>query len=125
MYPATDKQSDRTKVVLIEIWTHGGTAKYAADLSRALDASSGSDAVELIVPKGYQFKGEVAARESLPLLSGGNSRYRGIRMVAYATRWTQQQLAILRVLRSRRPDVVHFLGTTVASRTVIRLARSM
>ncbi len=44
------------KVALMEIWRHGGTAQYAAELARGLYASKEQpDEVHLIVPTNFSY----------------------------------------------------------------------
>src|SRR5215218_5662374 len=104
------------KVLLVEIWTHGGTAQYAAELARALDDSKGQgDSVDLIAPREFAYDHlSTHSRAILPALTGGNSRYRAGRAAVYLSHWIGQQLTMGRLLSAERPDVVHFLGTPVA-----------
>ncbi|HZJ01898.1 MAG TPA: hypothetical protein VFD22_14645, partial [Gemmatimonadaceae bacterium] len=80
------------RVLLFEIWKHGGTAEYASNLSRALaESAGGGSSVSLVGPKGLD--GGVC--RTLPELTGGKGRSRPIRAARYGLQWAKQQFAII------------------------------
>ena len=109
------------RVLLFEIWKHGGTAAYASNLSRALaQAALDGSSVVLAGPRGLPRASESL---SLPELTGGGSASKAARAAKYTLQWARQQLAIIEAIRNVRPDVSHFLGTAVASPLVYGFCR--
>jgi glycosyltransferase involved in cell wall biosynthesis len=116
------------KVLLVEIWGSGGTSVYAAELASALAAArrEPGDEVHLAAPLDFEGGGaNVVAHYCLPLLTGGSSGRKIIRAFRYLISWSLQQRTIAKLIRNVKPDVVHFLGTTVASGRIYRLAARM
>src|ERR1044071_3530423 len=104
------------RILLFEIWKHGGTADYASHLSQALaESAAEGSSVSLAGPAGLAGIDEAL---TLPELTGGQNKSKPARAARYALQWARQQLAIINAIRRNRPDVAHFLGTAVASRAV-------
>ncbi len=108
------------RILLFEIWKHGGTADYASHLSKALTESAEERSVILAGPAGLA---GISEGLTLPELTGGQNKSKPARAARYALQWARQQLAIINAIRRNRPDVAHFLGTAVASRAIYAICR--
>ena len=119
------------KVVLIEIWSHGGTAQYVAELAQGLnDSQNEGDEVHLLVPRNFvvpdSLRGcAVRVHKVLPELRGW--KLGGKLGSAAGLSWLRlRQIArAVRFIRRVRPDVVHIFSISMVSRGLLRQIRQI
>ena len=115
------------KVALLEIWKQGGTAQYAAGLADGLsDAKTAQSEVHLIVPADFGCQTtSCRLHRSLSELKG--ARAGGKLASAIVLSWRRRRIAVqtCRILDEIKPQVVHVLGTSAASRKLLSHARRL
>lgn len=109
------------KVALIEIWRHGGTAQYAAELARGLYASKAeSDEIHLIVPTSFSYtSSEYQLHKVLPELTGAKVGGKLGNVASLSWLRTRQAARACQELDKIKPQVVHVLGTSAVSKKLI------
>lgn len=117
--------SGDTSVLLVEHWSSGGTAYYAAQLAASLGAIGSLGEVRLLVPQGFPSPSPQGV-QTLRLLpsQGMSSKSRsknGVRLLR--RRWSLERVIVKKV-RELRPAILHLLGTTHVARDVLRAAHS-
>jgi glycosyltransferase involved in cell wall biosynthesis len=106
------------RVALVEIWSQGGTTRYAYELARALSATRReSDEVHLIVPEAFPYLPPgVQVHRALQALRGTRVGGRVGRGASLVLRQTRQGAQSRRTVARTRPDILHLLGASVALR---------
>ena len=106
----------------MEMWSHGGTARYAAELAKGLAITgSANDIVELVVPTDFPYEGpEYVTRRILPPMSGAKLGGKLGRFLGLVLRRRAQVRATVERMRSGRPDIVHLLNPGLLASPLVR-----
>jgi glycosyltransferase involved in cell wall biosynthesis len=115
------------KVLLIEPWNHGGTVHYAAQLAGGLAAAvpASESAVHLAVARGFPYAPPgVTIHKGLTELRGARRGGRAASFLALGWRRRRQALEAVQLAELVKPDVIHVLGTSAVSGSLVHFARA-
>ncbi|MBW3589273.1 MAG: glycosyltransferase family 4 protein [Actinobacteria bacterium] len=113
------------RVLLVERWVSGGTAKYAAELAKSLaEGLSRAQQVHLLAAESFPYSPpNVHIHRSLSSLYGGQGTLLRRALTLRAGR-EQQSNQIRLLVQKLRPDIVHVLGTSALSSSLLKQVKS-